>query len=145
MENVTIQIVMRYVHIVSAILLVGAMAAMIMALKSAAQTLTQDQCREFSKCLGRRFARLAYICFAGLMVSGTYNWMRLAGDYKELGPKGNAVIGTKVLLVLIILVVTIAHSLRLIRLSGRACHLINLHLAAIIVFLAVLLRSWRGG
>ena len=42
------------------------------------------------------------------------------------------------------LVIISGRDLNLIKLSGKACHMINLHLVAIIILLAGLLGYWRS-
>jgi len=143
MDHAILQIAMRYLHILSAIIIVGGMIFISIALKPALRLLDDDRRQSFQDVLHRRFHRVVYLCFAGLLISGAYNWIRLAPAYHEMGPKGNAVIGVKVLLAAIAFVLIWGRSIGLIRLPDKACHLINLHLMAIIILLAGLLRYWR--
>ena len=143
MNHAVIQIAMRYVHIICAIIMFGGLLFSSIALKPALKLLDDATRDMFEKALTVRFTRVIWVCFAGLMVSGAYNWILLADDYKAMGPKGNAVIGIKVLLAVFTFIIILGRSIGFLRLSGKACHLINLHLLAIIVLLAALLRYWR--
>ena len=144
MDNPILIIVLRYIHIVSSVVLVGGMVFMSVALKPALKTLDDERRRTFQQRVERGFKRAVYVCFLGLFISGIYNWIRLADQYKEMGPKGNIVIGIKALLAAIMFVIISGRDLNLIKLPGKACHMINLHLAAIIILLAGLLMYWRS-
>jgi uncharacterized membrane protein len=144
MENPILIVALRYVHIVSTAVLVGGMVFMSVALKPALKTLDDERRRTFQQIVERGFKRAVYLCFLGLFISGAYNWIRLADQYKEMGPKGNIVIGIKVLLAVIMFVIISGRDLKLIKLPGKACHMINLHLVAVIILLAGLLGYWRS-
>jgi uncharacterized membrane protein len=144
MENPILIVALRYVHIVSTAVLVGGMVFMSVALKPALKTLDEERRRMLQQAVERGFKRAVYLCFLGLLISGAYNWIRLADQYKEMGPKGNIVIGIKVLLAVMMFVIISGRDLKLIRLPGKACHMINLHLVAIIILLAGLLGYWRS-
>lgn len=143
MDHPILIVVMRYLHIVSAILLVGG-SAFVAACLLPSMRLLEDNFREsLMTMVSKRFVKVLWIGMVGLIVSGVYNWVLSVGDYKAMGPKGNAVIGTKVLLAAIMFIIIWAQSTGLIKLKPRACLIINLHLAAIIILLAGLLRFWR--
>ena len=144
MENPILIVTLRYVHITSTTVLVGGMIFMSVALKPALKTLDDECRRTFQQTVERGFKRAVYLCFLGLFISGVYNWLRLADQYKEMGLKGNIVIGVKTLLAVIMLVIISGRALNLIKLPGKACHMINLHLMAIIILLAGLLGYWRS-
>ena len=71
-----------------------------------------------------------------------YNWVHLAAEYREIGPSGNALIGTKVLLAAILFAVVWARGAGFIK-SDKTAAMINVHLAAIIILLAAVLRHLR--
>ncbi len=144
MGNPVLDVVMRYLHIVSAIMLLGGLTFLAFVLRPALNGVDASVADTIRQAAERRFRRLTYLCFAGLFVSGVYNWMLLARVYKEVGKHANAVIGIKVLLALIAFLIVWTQAIGLMRLPGKACRLINIHLAAIIVLLAGLLRYWRG-
>lgn len=143
MGGAVIEVVVRYVHVLSAVILVGGMIFVSVAVKPALKVLGDDQRRDFQDIMHKRFVRVAFGCFAALFITGAYNWMKLASEYKAMGSKGNAVIGIKVLLAVIAFLIVWTRSIGLLKLSGKVCRLINLHLAAIIILLAGLLRYWR--
>ena len=90
-----------------------------------------------------RFIRIAWIGIAGLVVSGAYNWVLMASTYKAMGPVGNALIGTKVLLALILFLLVWANRVGVVKLSVRAYLMLNIHLAAVVIIVAVVLRTLR--
>lgn len=145
MESAAFQIALRYLHVAAAVVLVGGMTFLSIALKPSARLLADADRKRLMDAVQERFKRVVYLCFAVLAASGFYNWMLLADAYRGLGPRANAVIGIKVLLALIAFAIIWSRSIGLLKLPGKACHLINLHLAAIIILLAGLLRYWRQG
>ncbi|MCX5658565.1 MAG: hypothetical protein NTW19_02450 [Planctomycetota bacterium] len=139
-----ISVSMRYLHIVSAVVAVGGMAFMLLCVSPAAKLLEEKTREELLDALHGRFLRVVWACIAGLIVSGTYNWIMLAEAYRKLGPKGNALIGTKVLLALIVFGVVWARSAGFIGKAGRRRVLmINIHLAAVVILLGAVLRQYR--
>lgn len=142
MDHPVLLIVMRYLHIVSAIVAVGGVTFSAFCLRQPAAALPEAQRDQLLGAVRRRFAKLQWLAIAGLVVSGAYNWMLSAVTYKAMGPVGNALIGTKVLLALILFAVVWARGANLIR-SDKAAVMINVHLAAIIILLAAVLRYYR--
>ena len=143
LENDILQIAMRYIHIVSAIVAVGGITFAIVCLTPAVKLLEDTHREGVVKFAEGRFTRVLWVAIAGLVVSGTYNWILLADVYKEMGPKGNALIGTKVLLAVIIFAIVFGRSINLIGGRARMWHMINVHLAAIVILLAAILRHFR--
>ena len=105
MGNFALSIVMRYLHIICAVTIVGGIVFISIALKPALKLLDDDGRKSFQAVIQRRFHRTVFLCFAGLTISGAYNWIMLADQYQAMGPKGNAVIGVKVLLAAIAFVI----------------------------------------
>jgi len=141
MDQPVLQIVMRYIHIVSAILAVGGLGFMLVCLSPAVRLFDDGFNESWMKLVRQRFNRLLWIAIAGLVFSGVYNWALLAGTYKDMGPVGNALIGTKVLLALVMFTVVWLGSVG--KLKPRVCQMVNVHLAAIVILLAVVLRYLR--
>ena len=144
MDNAILIVVMRYLHIVSAVVLVGGMAFLSFALKPSFGVLDEEPRRNLQQAVERRFKRIIHLCFAGLFISGGYNWVRLAEAYKAAGPKANIVIGIKFLLAVIVVVIVVGRAVGLVKLPGKACHMINIHLVAIIILLGALPNHWRA-
>ena len=132
---------MRYVHIVSAMAAVGGLMFFLICLTPAVRLLDDGFSESWMKVIRRRFVKMLWISIVGLLVSGVYNWMLSAGTYKAMGGIGNALIGMKALLALILFVVVWVGSVGL--LKPRVCYMINIHLAAVVILLAVVLRHAR--
>ncbi len=135
------QIFMRYVHIVSAVSAVGGLVFLSVCLSPATRLLDDGFSDTWMKMIRHRFHRVVWISIGGLIVSGIYNWAMLAGVYKAMGPVGGAIIGTKVLLAMILFTVVWLGSSGI--LKPKAAQMINLHLAAVIILLASVLRYYR--
>ncbi len=135
------QIFMRYVHIVSAVAAVGGLVFLSVCLLPATRLLDEGFSDKWMTMIRQRFHRVVWISIGGLIVSGTYNWVLLAKVYKEMGPVGGAIIGTKVLLAMILFTVVWLGSSGI--LKPKAAQMINIHLAAINILLASVLRHYR--
>ena len=143
MDHPILVIVMRYLHIVSAIVLVGGWVFMSWCMIPATRLLDDSFRESLMAMLKKRFVRLVWFSLGGLLVSGVYNWMLFAGQYKQIGPKANALIGLKVLLALILFAHIWARSAGLIQCKSKAHLTSHIHLAAIIILLAGVLRYFR--
>lgn len=141
MEQDILQIVMRYIHIVAAIFVVGGLGFYAICLTPAMRLLDDGFSESWSKMIQKRFVRLLWVGIAGLLVSGVYNWMKSVQTYKAMGASGNALIGTKVLLALLIFAIVWAGSIGL--LKPKTWQKSALHLAAIVILLATILRYFR--
>jgi uncharacterized membrane protein len=139
-----LDILMRYVHISSAILAVGGMAYILVCLWPSMRLVDDTFRAAILELTGRRFSRLLHVAIAGMLISGIYNWIRLAGVYLDMGPIGNALIGTKVLVAMIMFVIAWGRALKLIK-GGRPRMwlMINLHLGAVVILLGAVLRYYR--
>ncbi|NIP85561.1 MAG: hypothetical protein GTO03_08350, partial [Planctomycetales bacterium] len=100
--------------ILATAMLVGGMIFISVALKPALKALDDERRQRFQQTVEGRFKRVVYLCFLALVISGAYNWIRLADQYKAMGPKGNMVIGIKVLLAMIMLAIIAGRDLQLI-------------------------------
>ena len=132
---------MRYLHIVSAVLAVGGMCCVPLCVRPAVRLLDDDLRESVLKIVSTRFHRILGLCIAGLLISGVYNWVQNAAVYKAMGPKGNALIGTKVLLALVMFVVAGLGVGGMVK--PKAAGMINIHLAAVVLLLAAVLRYYR--
>lgn len=139
-----LSIVMRYLHVVSAVVAVGGMAFLLLCLSPAMRLLEEKSREALLDAVHCRFQRVVWACIAGLIVSGIFNWMMLAGAYKAMGPMGNALIGIKVLLAAIVFGVVWARSAGFLsKASRRRTLMINIHLAAVVILLGSVLRHHR--
>lgn len=145
MSEHILPVVMRYVHVVSAVLAVGGLAFLITCFSPAIRLLEDSLRQSVYKLAHDRFLRVLWIAIGGLTISGVYNWYLNFEAYRKLGPIGNALIGTKVLLAVIMFTLVIARSAGLINPKNpKLLPMINIHLAAIVILLASILRVLRG-
>ena len=142
MDHPVLQVAMRYLHVASFVMMVGGMLFISLCLKPAYRILDDAVRDKFAEQIRQRFMRLLQVGVVGLAISGVYNWMMLAPTYKAMGPVGNALIGAKVLLAVVLFAIVWLRALGVIK-CAKATHMINLHLAAIIILLAAILRYLR--
>ena len=141
MDHPILQVLMRYLHIVSAMIAVGGICFMAFCLSPVMRLLDDGFSESWMKMVRERFHRVMWISIGGLVISGVYNWILSAGVYKAMGAKGNALIGSKVLLALIIFAMVWVGSLGAVK--PKVVHMVNIHLAAAVILLAVILRYFR--
>ncbi len=140
----TLDVVMRVLHIVSAVLVVGGLALVPLAVRPALRVMDEGARDSVLTLIHARLRLWLWLGVAGLIVSGAYNWIGNAGIYKAMGPIGNALIGVKALLAFIVF------ALMWMRQTGmlgpradRPLMMVIVHLAAIVLILASVLRYLR--
>lgn len=139
-----LDVAMRYLHVVSAIALVGGMMFVPLCVRPAIRVLDQGFGQSVLQLIERRLRWWVWGGALGLFVSGVYNWIALAGLYRDIGPIANALIGTKVLLAAIVLVLLwLRQSNMLGARADRPLLIVAVHLAAIVILLASILRHLR--
>lgn len=146
MDNPILQVVMRYIHIVAAIVTVGGMSFILFCVSPAARLLEESQRDSFIKLMHDRFLKVLWIAIAALIISGTYSWIMLNSAYSEIRPWGQALIGTKVLIAAVIFVVVWLRAMGKVGQTPKGMKrvlMINIHLAAIVILLASILRYLR--
>ena len=143
--HTVMMVVVRYLHISGAVLAIGGIAFYITCLLPAARQLDDAARESLVKAAHHRFLRVLWLAIGLLVITGTVNWMANFEAYRRMGPMGNALIGTKVLLALIMFALVLARSAGLIQpRNPRLLPMINLHLGAIVIVLASILRVLRG-
>jgi uncharacterized membrane protein len=144
MDNPILVVFMRYLHIVSALSAVGGMVFLISCMLPSVVPLEDEARKAVVKRAHDRFLRVLWMAILGLTVSGVYTWMRYETFYKSLGWIGHALIGTKVLVALIMFALVFARSIGLLQPKNpRTLPMINLHLAAVVMLLACVLRYYH--
>ena len=141
MDHPILQILMRYLHIVSAMVAVGGITFLAFCLSPVMRLLDDGFSESWMKMVRERFHKLMWISIGGLIVTGVYNWVLAANNYKAMGGIGNALIGIKVLLASIIFVMVWVGSLGAVK--PKIVQMVNIHLAAVVILLASILRYLR--
>ncbi len=135
-------IIMRLIHIVSAVAAVGGLLFAMFCVKPSMRVLDDGLCDSVLEVMRKRFMRIQIIAIIGLVISGVYSWMQTEMTYKAMGGAGNALIGVKVLLAMIMFAVVFMRATDMIK-SEKAAQMIVIHLAAVVIVLAVILRTLR--
>lgn len=130
-----LNILMRFVHIISAITLLGGVLAWLLAVSPALATLAEETRRKVDNAITAASRPVAFSAIGGLLVSGIYNFL----NKSNLTPAYHAVIGVKFLLVLHVFAVVIIalrpdNAKRTRQLTGVACS------GVVIVILSAVLR-----
>jgi uncharacterized membrane protein len=143
--NVSVEIIMRLIHIVSAILLVGGMAFLLVSVIPALRPHEPAIRDSVMGLIRKRFMRIMHPAIAGLLISGAYQWMTNHGRYEEAAqtPLIQALLGTKVLIALAAFVIAFASAAGVLRGCPTKWVKINLVLVSIVIVLAVVVRQTR--
>ncbi|MDX1564694.1 MAG: hypothetical protein R3236_04765 [Phycisphaeraceae bacterium] len=140
------EIIMRLLHIGSAILLIGGMAFMLVSLLPALKPHEPPVRDSVTGVARKRFARIMHPAIAGLLISGAYQWMKNHDRYEAAGaPLIQALLGTKVLIALAAFVIAFASSAGVLRGCPSRWVKINLALTTVVIVLAVVIRQLRLG
>ncbi len=94
-------VILRWLHIISAVALLGGMIYSRFVVTPALSTLVPELQQKLSDSMARRYQGLLYTAIAALLVSGTYNLLRKTG----LTPLYHALFGIKILLALHVFIV----------------------------------------
>ncbi|HAI10736.1 MAG TPA: hypothetical protein DCM28_03470 [Phycisphaerales bacterium] len=142
MNNPVLIIVMRYVHVLSFIALVGGLLYNMLGQRIARKVLDSEAAETFINAFRGLILKFQWVAILGLIISGTFTWVITNDKYKAIGALGNALIGTKVLLAMMVFCVIWMRWSKLIK-SDKTAMMINIHLAAIIILLGATLRYYR--
>jgi uncharacterized membrane protein len=146
MDNPILAVVMRYLHIVAAVLTVGGMSFILFCVTPASRLLDEGLRESFLKAIHGRFMKVIWAAIATLIITGAYSWMSLNDEYRAIRPWGQALIGTKALLAAIMFVIVWLRSMGIIGQTPRGIRRVlmaNVHLAGLIILLATILRYLR--
>jgi len=148
--NAILQVAMRYLHLVSVTAVVGGLAFISFSLQPGLRLVDDNFRQTLLRTIQHKFQRVLLLGIAGLILSGTYNWMTFNATYTAMKatvgggrvPIGQILIGTKVLLAVMMFSVTFARATGLLT-NAHRWHKFNLHLAAVIMLLAGILHYLR--
>ena len=97
--QLTLDIVFRIVHVATAITLVGGSVFMLMVLTPAAKQINDEEHQKLAAEIGRRWKRFVHIGIVLFLLSGFYNFSRIA-PYHRGDALYHALVGIKILLAL---------------------------------------------
>jgi uncharacterized membrane protein len=144
MDNAILVVSMRYLHIVGAVIAVGGTTFILACLLPSLKLVEENLRQSLLKMTTGRFLKWLYASIAMLLISGIFNWVNLASAYRAMGPIGNALIGTKVLLAIVLFAIIGAQAAGVIAPANpKRLLVVNLHLAAIVILLGSILRYLR--
>ena len=146
MDNPVLEVAMRYLHIVSALIAVGGMAFVLFCVSPAAKLLEDNLRQTFLKLMHDRFLKVLWVAIAVLVITGAFQWYSLNDAYRAIRPWGQALIGTKALIATVIFVVVWLRSMGIVGTTPKGAKrvlMINIHLAAIVILLGSILRYMR--
>lgn len=138
-----LNIVMRVVHIGSAIALLGGTLFTLAALAPAVRLADEGLRESLTQTARKRFYRIAHPSILLLLLSGAYNWWRSMDVYRQADPMLHMLLGIKVLLAMVIFAVLFAQAFGVLRGGAGRWTAVNLTLGAAIVVLAGVVRHLR--
>ena len=138
-----LNVVMRVVHIGSAIGLLGGTLFMLAALLPASGALDEEPRGSIRDLARRRFYRIAHPAILLLLISGGYNFAIQLDAYAEAGPITHGLLGIKIILALIIFAIVFAQTFGMLRERPGRWLAVNVSLGLLIIILAAIVRHVR--
>lgn len=139
----SLNIVMRIVHIGSAIALLGGAIFFLVVMLPAVRVLDEGLRGSILQVARKRFYRITHPALLLLIITGFYNFLTNMDVYR-LAPKAiHGLIGTKILLALVITGIIFAQSFGLLKGCPSRWAKVNVTLGIVIIILAAIARSLR--
>jgi uncharacterized membrane protein len=107
-----LNVAMRVLHVVSAVMLVGGFAFLLVGMMPATKLLEENLRQQLIATARKKFYKISHAAITLLILTGVYNWMANTPIYREAANKGllQGLLGTKSLLGLAIAVILFAAS-----------------------------------
>ena len=138
-----LNVVMRVVHIGSAIGLLGGTLFALVAFIPASSTLEEGPRESILGIVSRRFYRIAHPAILLLLISGGYNFAIQLDAYREAGPLAHGLLGIKILLALVIFGIVFAQTFGVLKGRPGRWMMVNITLGTLIIILAAVVRHVR--
>ncbi len=133
----------RFLHIISAIGLVGGTLFCLAAMRPAVRLVDDSLQESIIQMTRKRFMRIVHPSLFLLLVTGLVQFMQNLGDYKNASKAVHAVLGIKILLALIVMGIIYGQAAKVIKGDPWKWSKVNLTLGVIIVLLAAVARQIR--
>ncbi len=101
-DNVVLNVIVRYLHIVMAIALLGGTIFMRFVLLPAADELTEEDREKTLTAVRTKWSKVVMVAAGFLLLSGLYNMAMVSIKYSNVPKYYNALLGVKILLALIV-------------------------------------------
>ncbi len=146
----TLDVVMRIVHLLGAVLLAGGLAFAVLVLSPATRVLDDQFRRSLMQMVRRRFVPVIHAAAGALLLSGIYNWWRNVETYRLVKEQSVAaygalqgLLGLKVLLAIVALVVLFMQGARREHDRPQRGWAITLAMTVVVIVLAAVVRHLR--
>jgi uncharacterized membrane protein len=138
-------LVMRIVHVLSAVFLIGGLGFVLIGLTPATRLLDESLRASLIDTARRKFYKISHSAIALLLITGAYNWWANADLYRAADNKAlvQALLGTKALLGVIIAAMLFAKSFGVIKPGSQLDSKVVVILGVVIVIMAGVIRHLR--
>lgn len=140
-----LDIVVRILHVLSAIGLLGGTAFVVVALLPAMGGVDEPAREKLMPTVRKRFHRIVHPAVVLLLLTGIYQWVTNHEPYEQAGPVLHGVLGVKVLIALTIFGLIFAADAGVLKGGPPRWAKVNLTLGLIVVILAAIVRHLRLG
>lgn len=141
--DLALPILIRVLHIGSAIALLGGTLYAVFTLGMALRVVDDGLRSSIVEASRRRFYRTSHPALVLLILTGFYSFFRDMTAYKEIGPIAHGLLGVKILLAIIILAIVFGQTFKVLKGSPATWAKVNLTLGFVIVILAAIVRQLR--
>ena len=136
-------IIVRVVHVGSAIALLGGTLYAVTILMMSLRVVDEGLRSSILETARRRFYRIAHPALILLIATGFYSFIRDMPIYKEVGPAAHGLLGVKIILAVLILGIVFAQTFKVLKGNPLTWAKVNLLLGTIIIILAAIVRQLR--
>ncbi len=138
-------LVMRIVHVLSAIFLVGGLAFVLIGMIPATRLLDESLRANLVDAARRKFYKVSHSAIALLLITGGYNWWANTDLYRAAENRAllQALLGTKALLGVVIAAMLFAKSFGVIKPGSQTDSKVIVILGVVIVIMAAVIRHLR--
>jgi len=139
----TLNIVLRIVHVGSAIALLGGAVFFLVVMLPALRLLDEGLRGSILQLARKRFYRITHPALVLLWITGLYNYTANMKLYNEAPKAIHGILGTKILLALAITIIVFAQSFGILKGCPSRWAKVNVTLGILIIILAAVARSLR--
>ena len=145
MEALTV--VMRILHILSAVMLVGGFTFLLVAMLPATRLLDEDLRKQIATLARRSFYKISHSAITLLLLTGAFNWYINFQDYRDVPNKGlvQGLLGMKALLGIVLAVLLFGEAFGVIKPKGQGLTKLVVVLGVIVIIMAAVVRHLRMG
>lgn len=140
-------VVMRILHVLSAVMLVGGLSFFLIGVGPAMRLLDDDLRGQILTLARRSFYKVTHAAISLLLITGAWNWYVNIEAYRAVANRGllQGILGFKALLGIVIAVILFGEAFGVIKGKGTGATKVIVALGVVVIILAAIVRHLRMG